>query len=243
MAKRKKDKNRQEQTRQAETPLKEGSERAANAGQPGKEREETGPACDKGGCRVSLPTFVAGMFLMLVLGLYLGSLLPGILQQTKPQAVVQTDESKVPAQAAPKLDPELERTMAELEKRAAAHPDSAPDWVNLGNIYFDAHLPDKAIQAYEHALRLAPENADVLTDLGIMYREKGEYEKAVGAFRKAIAIEPQHQNAMFNEGVVLANDLHKHADAALAWQRLLEVNPQAKSPNGTPLADLIRKLR
>lgn len=210
--------------------------------------EQTGPVCAKNGCRISLPTFIGGIFLTLVLGLYLGSLIPGMLEQKHPQMQSEAQPPKAQQaatapQSGPDLNPELKQAIADLEKRAAANPDSAPVWINLGNIYFDAHMPDKAVQAYEHALHLAPDNADVLTDLGIMYREKGEYEKAVGAFRKAIAIDQHHQNAMFNEGVVLANDLHKKAEAAQAWQRLLDVNPGAKAPDGTPLAEMISKLR
>lgn len=194
---------------------------------------------------VSWPTSIAGMFLTFVLGTYIGTLLPGILNernapQTKPaeaarQEAAQEAVSKVPAQ--------LQRHIDELEKKTAQEPASVPAWISLGNLYFDAGLPDKAIPAYEKAIALAPGNADVLTDLGIMYREKGDFQKAVECFRKAIAVDPAHQNAMFNEGVVLAHDLHKPQEAASAWERLLGVNPNAKSPSGVPLSELIGNLK
>lgn len=192
------------------------------------------------GVRVS--TCVAGMFLTLVLGFYLGTLLPGVFDSRQDSGAERPAPQAAQSQPAP-AEAGLRATIAEMERAAAANPDSAPQWVDLGNIYFDAHMPESAIQAYEHALALAPNNADVLTDLGIMYRELGKYEKAVECFRRATSIEPGHQNAMFNEGVVLSTDLHKKEEARAAWLRLMEFNPHAKAPNGTPLSEMIEQLR
>lgn len=190
---------------------------------------------------VSIDACLAGMFLALILGMYLGNLLTEMLHGGGEKSV-----SRAPAAAdieEPQLDQELARTVAELEIKAAKNPNSAPDWINLGNIYFDASMPAKAIRAYERALELAPKNADVLTDLGIMYRETGQFEKAVESFRRAIAVNPAHENAMFNEGVVLSSDMGRKEDAIAAWRRLLETNPNARSPSGEPLSELIRGLQ
>lgn len=195
---------------------------------------------------VSRATFVAGMFLTLVMGIYLGTLFPGVVNEIQTPGPVERAESVPQAPEAPqeqRMDPELLKMVSELEKKAAANPDSVPDWINLGNIYFDAFMPDKAIPAYEHALRLAPKNADVLTDLGIMYRETGQFEKAVEYFRRAIAISPRHENAMYNEGVVLSVDLKKKDEAIAAWKRLLDINPHAHSPAGKPVTEMLQQLQ
>lgn len=191
---------------------------------------------------VAIPTCIAGMFLTLVLGLYLGTLMPGVIQDLQKPAVA-TRPAAAPTPVQDKMDPQLAGMVAELEKKAADNPDSAPDWINLGNIYFDAMQPAKAIAAYERALRLAPKNADVLTDLGIMYRETGQFEKAIEAFRRALELNPQHENAMFNQGVVLSVDLKRNAEAAAIWKRLLEMNPGARAPDGQPLATMIENLK
>lgn len=202
------------------------------------------PRAGSQGTGISPATCIAGMFLTLVLGLYLGTLLPGVIndiqEETPPQTA--TLASPPPPETA-KLDPELAKLVTELEKKATANPNSAPDWINLGNIYFDALLPQKAIPAYEHALLLAPRNADVLTDLGIMYREAGQYHKALECFQNAVGINPRHENAMYNEGVVLSVDLKRKDEAIAAWERLLNINPQAHAPNGKPLAEMIRQLQ
>lgn len=212
---------------------------------PGKAAEKPGIERKKSG--ISVATAVSGMFLTLALGLYLGSLLPGLFMNNEGgNALSPQPQPAAPAQmpdGGAAIAPKLRQSVADLEKRAAANPASAPDWINLGNIYFDAHQPQKAIGAYEHALSLAPENPDVLTDLGIMYREIGRYDKAVECFRKAVAIDPGHQNALFNAGVVLFNDMKLKAEAAAMWEQLLSVNPQAHAPNGIPLSEMIKELR
>lgn len=215
-------------------------------------KNETAPTPELpgGGGKVRVSTCIAGMFLCLVLGIYLGTLLPGIVNdaQAPPQPVAQTEKAQAPEAQGnmaleANIDPRMRKVITDLEKKAAANIDSAPDWINLGNAYFDAHMPKEAIRAYERALALAPRNADVLTDLGIMYRETGAFDKAVECFRKAVEIEPGHQNAMFNEGVVLSTDLGKKLEAAEAWERLLKINPQAHAPNGAPLGEMIKNLR
>lgn len=202
------------------------------------------PKTKKNASGVGIGTCLAGMFLTLILGVYVGTLLPDVMR-THSIALKSVPESSDPtpsASSALPTDQELRHLVAELEKKAEANPESAPDWINLGNIYFDSQQPEKAIGAYEKALSLAPQNADVLTDLGIMYREIGKFDKAIECFRRAVSINPRHENAMYNEGVVLLNDLHKKSEAADAWQRLLEINPQAHSPQGKPLKDLIGEL-
>lgn len=229
------------QANQSEPPPRSGHK----AEQTHRKQDNRQDAQSTGPRRLSMVTCCASMFLTFVLGIYLGTLVPGIIGTAEQPQVQKT--TLLPEEATPEpqqqVDQQLRTAIADLEKRAAANPDSAPDWINLGNIYFDAHMPLDAIKAYERALVLAPRNADVLTDLGIMYRETGDFAKAVATFHKAIEVDPGHQNAMFNEGVVLANDLHKNDEAIAAWQRLLDINPGAMSPTGVPLAEMFKRLR
>ncbi|WP_291355012.1 tetratricopeptide repeat protein [Desulfovibrio sp.] len=207
-----------------------------------------------------LSTCIAGMVLTLVLGLYLGTLLPGVLQDIRgrdtavaPQQVLAEAAPAAappsPAQPAPGpgdaargLPPELAARLASLEAAVRKDPSSADNWTQLGNLFFDAGRVSEAIQAYERSLALAPGNADVLTDLGIMYRENKAPEKAVECFRKAFAADPRHENALFNAGVVLYNDLGRKDEAIAAWRRLLTLNPQARAPDGRTVSEMVRRL-
>ena len=201
--------------------------------------------------KVSKGVFFVGVAIALVLGVYVGSLVPSIFtQEPAPQATAQApgQASSQPAAQAkqdnlPPIPPELAAKIASMEQNVLANPKDAHNWTDLGNLYFDTGQSRKAASAYERSLALAPDNADVLTDLGIMYRELGEYDKAVTNFRRASSVNPRHENAMFNEGVVLYFDLKRKDDAMKAWQRLLAVNPAARAPDGQSVSDVIRNLR
>ncbi len=203
---------------------------------------------------------MAGMALTLVLGLYLGTLLPGVLGDMRgaeispapaaggaaPPAVASDGDDGRPAVApgpsASRVPPELAARLEALEAAVRTTPDSAGDWAELGNLLFDAGRVRESIHAYERSLALAPGNADVLTDLGIMYREDKAPQKAVECFRKALAADPRHENALFNVGVVLYTDLGRRDEAVAAWRRLLGVNPHARAPDGRAVAEMVRRL-
>ena len=220
---------------------------------------ETAPQAEQphGISKVSKGAFFVGIALALVLGVYVGSLVPSMFS---PEAAKQSPagpaaqasgqaSGQAPAQAPgqkdnlPPIPPELAAKIAAMEQNVLAKPKDAQNWTELGNLYFDTGQSRKAASAYERSLALAPDNADVLTDLGIMYREVGEYDKAVANFRRASSVNPKHENAMFNEGVVLYFDLKRKDDAMKAWQRLLAVNPGARAPDGQSVSDVIKNLR
>lgn len=225
------------------------------------------PAVSQAKVSVRISTCVAGMFLTFIAGLYLGSFLPGIMtdmaankthpevqnqiiNQAAPEQVL-THKESIPKENSSSSLRTSESSVAEqssdpirhLEKDILAHPDDAKIWTELGNAYFDNNSYQKAISAYEQSLRIEPGNPDVLTDLGIMYRETKNYEKALECFRKASEINPTHINALFNEGVVLSADLGRNAEAIDAWKRVLAIHPDATSPEGRKIADMVRQLQ
>lgn len=158
---------------------------------------------------------------------------PGLPTQQTPQ---EANQEKTPTD-------EQAREMLALEKDAENNPDHAETWVRLGNLYFDTNNYQKAIQAYNKSLALQPNNADVQTDLGVMYRRAGKPREAIKAFRAAVKIDPDHEIARFNIGIVLLHDLSDRDGALRAWSELVKRNPNAKSPNGQPLSEYIKRLK
>ncbi|HIX39511.1 tetratricopeptide repeat protein [uncultured Desulfovibrio sp.] len=185
-----------------------------------------------------------GMGAMLVFGVLLGSMTATFMHNT-PSAPAKQQTAAAPAQPAPakeSIPPELQQRIAELQNQLASKPNDAELLSALGSLYFDTNQPARAIEAYEASLRFAPGNVLVMTDLGIMYREIGNPEKAVSLFREVIALKPDFENALFNLGVVLNFDLHRHDEARAAWQQLLNVNPAARTPNGDPVSEVIKTI-
>ena len=85
-------------------------------------------------------------------------------------------------------------------------------------------------------------NPNVLTDLGVMYRRNGQPEKALEAFNRAMTVDPSHEQSRFNKGIVLRYDMNDREAAIEAWEKLLEINPDAMAPNGQPVSEAIKTL-
>lgn len=176
-------------------------------------------------------------------GLFIGVVVSGELRQETGPMAPASGPAAGPAQSGQQILPEMARHIAHLEEEVARKPDDANGWVQLGNAYFDTHQPEKAIQAYERSLELAPGDPNVLTDLGVMYRAAGQPRKALENFDKAIAADPKHEIARLNKGVVLLNDLGEREAALKSWEELLALNPEAMTPSGRRVADLVRELK
>lgn len=141
------------------------------------------------------------------------------------------------------MDETRQQAIDSLKAQTRKNPDDVQAWIQLGHNYFDANLPNDAIAAYEKALALQPNNADVWTDLGVMYRRSGRPEKAVEAFDRAMAIDPKHEISRFNKGIVLFHDLKDEKGALAAWEALLAINPEASSPSGQSVKDLVAHIK
>ncbi|MCL1940008.1 MAG: tetratricopeptide repeat protein [Desulfovibrionaceae bacterium] len=137
---------------------------------------------------------------------------------------------------------QLLQAIFQHEEDLRKNPDDAEAWEHLGNLYFDAQEPEKAIRAYNRALELKPGSANILVDAGVMYRELKNYDMALEYFKKALTLDPKHQNALFNSGVLLYFDLNKKEDGLNSWRELVKINPNAKTPSGDPVSKLITDL-
>ncbi|MDR0238622.1 MAG: tetratricopeptide repeat protein [Deltaproteobacteria bacterium] len=188
---------------------------------------------------VRTSTFYLAAVTCLLVGTFLGSLLPTLrdsqdrIQQSQPQ------QTPVLAKQAANTNSHLNT----LEETVKKNPQDLLAWIQLGNHYFDDNKPRDAIRAYEHALSINADNPDVLTDLGIMYRQLGEFERAAEKFTQAGAINPRHEQSRFNLGVVLFFDLNRKDEARKAWRSLLSINPEAKTPDGALLRIMLDELK
>jgi Flp pilus assembly protein TadD len=122
-----------------------------------------------------------------------------------------------------------------MKKVVAGDPDNGGAWVQLGHAYYDADQPVKAIEAYNKALAITPNNPDVLTDQGVMFRQLGWFDRAEENFLRASELDPGHHQSLYNLGVVYRYDLKDLNRAREAWTRYLQINPSG------PGADNIRR--
>ena len=182
--------------------------------------------------------------LCLLLGTYLGTLLPAFLGATGRASSPPMQQSQ-PQQTPPPAGQGAETNghLKGLEEEVRKNPQDLHAWIQLGNHYFDDHKPREALRAYERALSIKGDNPDVLTDMGIMYRQLGEFEQAAAKFTQAHQINPLHEQSRFNLGVVLFFDLNRKDEARKVWRALIDINPGAKTPDGALLRTMLDELQ
>jgi tetratricopeptide (TPR) repeat protein len=106
-----------------------------------------------------------------------------------------------------------------------AQPSSDWAWISLGNAYGNAGQPAKAIEAYQQALRINPEQAPAWSNLGVIYRQTGQFAKAIEAYQQALRIYPEYADAWNGLGVTYATD--GQSDKAIeAYQQALSTEPE-----------------
>ena len=128
-----------------------------------------------------------------------------------------------------------------LEADVTAKPDNYESWLHLGHLYYDSGQAEKAIRAYKRSLALHDGDANLYTDLGTMYHAAGRTDEAIAAFDKARSLDTRHQQCRFNKGVVLF-EMNKPDEAVASWRELLAINPDAKTPDGRKVVDLVSEL-
>lgn len=84
-----------------------------------------------------------------------------------------------------------------------------------------------------------PGDPDAWTELGLALRRVDRPRDAVRAFDKAVAADPEHQASRLLKGLVLQEDLKDRKNALKSWRELLEINPDAKTPDGRAVKDLV----
>lgn len=169
-------------------------------------------------------TFLAGFFTAMVLPVGRG-----------PVATFRTSEGADTKD----LDERIRVLEAETEKS----PLDEKLWAELGDLYNDSSLIDKAIFAYQKVLVVNPNNADAWAEMGTLHHKSGRPDKAVEAFDRAIAVDSKHESSRFIKGYVLMHDLKDRDGAMKSWEELLEINPLAMAPNGQSVDQLIQHYR
>lgn len=162
----------------------------------------------------------------LLLGVAFGYLFRGSASVgTAPVAATTTQQGSGIKQPDPYAQAALAQTEAPLLKAVNRNPNDFDSLVKLGNLYYDGQQFPSAIQYYERALAIHPENPDVRTDMGTAYWYTGNWEKAVAAMESSLKYRPGHPQTLFNLGWVRWQGKQDPKGAIEAWQQLLKANP------------------
>jgi tetratricopeptide (TPR) repeat protein len=121
--------------------------------------------------------------------------------------------TKVEASAAPA--PVLETRAPHLREVVDEASRSAEDWYELG-CELEADAPERACEAYEHAIELEPEHLEAHLNLGRLLHLAGDRGRAEPHYRAAVKLDPGDPTPHFNLGVLL-DEIGRKDEAVLAY--------------------------
>ena len=164
----------------------------------------------------------------LLLGVALGYLFRGsaspATQTAAPTAATQPDSASQRGQQA-EAQAALAQAAAPLLDAINKDPKDFASLVKLGDVYYDGKQYPSAIQYYEKALVIHPDNPDVRTDMGTAYWYTGNADKAIAEMETSLKYQAGHPQSLFNLGWVRWQGKGDAKGAVDAWEKLLKTNP------------------
>ncbi len=126
--------------------------------------------------------------------------------------------------------PEQMKHMADTEAapkiaQLKSDPNNPKLLTEVGNIYYDTHVFNTAIDYYQRALKIEPSNTDVRTDLATAYWLAGDADNALAEFNRSLSYDPNKPNTLLNMGIVKFEGKMDVNGAIAAWEKLLKANP------------------
>jgi tetratricopeptide (TPR) repeat protein len=150
----------------------------------------------------------------------------GRLEETGGQLLLEfsTSESEQDDSSVSQVTSLAEASRSDLAARSNP-ADDALEWFERGcDLDAEPANWDRAIEAYEKAIELAPEYADAFCNLGAVRYNMGQRDEARRAFTSCLTYEADHIEANFN----LANVLEEQGEDELAlahYRRALTADP------------------
>ena len=104
---------------------------------------------------------------------------------------------------------------------ADQNPDYFDAYLELGVLYHYKHNR-LAIDYYNNALNVQPNNVQALYNLAMFYQETEDYERALEKYRMILQIDPHHRNALHNIGWIYLVGQDKLEEAVVFFTKAIE---------------------
>jgi Tfp pilus assembly protein PilF len=99
--------------------------------------------------------------------------------------------------------PDLVGAKREAQSAIAVAPDAPQPHYILGLIAKQENRPEEAAVAFQHVLKIDPNDVGANVNLGQLLSQQKKYPEAIADFRTALAVEPYSGTALYNLGTAL----------------------------------------
>ncbi len=100
-----------------------------------------------------------------------------------------------------------------------------------GVAHLNRNKPEKALEDFNRAIKLDPNQAGGYVGRGNTLNTLGQYEKAIRDYENALAIDPNIANAYVNRGIAYSH-LGQFKKAIADYEKGLELNPKIDNKPG-----------
>ena len=128
----------------------------------------------------------------------------------------------MPGLSEPELD-ELQRAVATIQDFDP--PEAAEDHFFQGNAFYAAGQVDKALDQYNRALQLRPDDLDTLNNRGTTLDSLQRYDEALADYNRALELTPDHPHILNNRGLTLSK-LQRYDEALTDYSHALQIQPR-----------------
>ncbi len=135
------------------------------------------------------------------------------------------EESEDTATASEAIQEFVQREEEEKQERENSEQLTAWDYNKQGNAYSREGQYEEAMECYEKAIKMQPENAVFYYNRGTAYGKCKEYDKALADYNMAIKIDPQNSYAYNNRGNVYYNR-REYEKAMSDYNMAIKIDPQ-----------------
>ena len=101
----------------------------------------------------------------------------------------------------------------------------------MGNAYGRQGAYAQAIEAFQKAVEIKPDNHEAWNNMGVAYEKQSDYTKAIEAYQKAVEIKPDLHEAWTNMGLVYEKQ-GNYSKAIEAYQKALAINEASGALTG-----------
>jgi tetratricopeptide (TPR) repeat protein len=119
-----------------------------------------------------------------------------------------------------------DRARHELRDLLRAHQHDGVVWYNLGNSYVQTSEYPRAVECFENAVAITPDDAQTWSNLAYAAALIGDDQKALRAAGEAVRIDPTDVSGYINQGFVFGQR-GEHERALHAFQVALSVQPSS----------------
>ncbi len=130
-----------------------------------------------------------------------------------------------------------------LKAVAAARPDLASPYVNLGISYRNIGRLDDAMSSFEEAISRRPELAAAHNLIGILKRQAGDFEGARKAYEASIDAQSDYANAELNLGILHDIYLRNPQEALVHYQRYAKLTDAQDETVAQWVTDLQQRIK